>query len=202
VPRTRVRTRTAVRTRTRVRTLARTPVSNLRANDRGFTLIESVVAAAVVLTTLAGLLYLFLQGAETAARGRRAPIALAAASSKVDQLLALTWTYDPSGAPLSDLSSDTSRDPPAPSGGTGLSLSPSESLARASPGFVDYTNDAGRSLGPTLVAGAIFSRRWSIQPVASSAADALRLEVCVVRIAGTAVDPPPEVCLGTARVRR
>lgn len=170
-------------------------------NEAGFTLVESVVAAAVVVTTLAGLLYLFVQSAETTARMRRAPVALAAASSKLEQLLALTWTYDAAGAPLSDLSSDTSRDPPAPSGGTGLSTSSPDALARASPGFVDYLNDAGRSLGSTLVTGAKFSRRWSIQPVSASASDGLRLEACVVRIAG-GVDPPPEVCLATARVRR
>lgn len=187
-----------------MRTAASNLCANFRANrrDSGFTLIESIVASAVLIATLAGLTYLFLQGAQIAAQGRRAPVALAAASSKLDQLLALAWTYDASGAPLSDLSSDTSRDPPAPGGGTGLSSSPVDSLSRPAAGFVDYLNARGRSVGSTPAAEALFTRRWRIRPWPAASADALLLRVCVVRIGGAGADPPPEVCLGTARVRR
>jgi prepilin-type N-terminal cleavage/methylation domain-containing protein len=170
-------------------------------DESGFTLIESIVASAVLIATLAGLTYLFLQGAQIAAQARRAPVALAAASSKLDQLLALAWTYDATGAPLSDVASDTSRDPPAPNGGTGLSLSPADSLSRPAAGFVDYVNERGRSLGSAPVPGAIFTRRWLIRPWPASP-DSLLLRVCVVRMAGSDAEPPPEVCLGTARVRR
>lgn len=178
--------------------------SNTRASHRqkGFGLIESIVAAALLSVTLAGLAPLFLQAARSAADGRRAPVALAAASSKLEQLLALSWTYDASGAPLSDVASDTSRDPPAPAGGTGLSVSPTNSLSRSADGFVDYLDTSGRSVGSTPATGAVFSRRWLISPWPSATSDALLIRVCIVRLAGTGSDPPPEVCLGTARVRR
>lgn len=205
---TRVPNRTGVRTPVPNRTHARTLVRNLRANPRanhsesGFTLIESLIASAVLIATLAGLTYLFLQAAQLAAQARRAPVALAAASSKLDQLLALAWTYDVAGLPFSDVSSDTSRDPPASGGGTGLLVSPADSLSRPTPGFVDYVNERGRSLGSTPAPGAIFTRRWRVRPWPAASSDALLLRVCVVRMAGGDIDPPPEVCLGTARVRR
>lgn len=170
--------------------------------ESGFTLIESVVASAVLITTLVGLTQLFLQAAQITAQARRAPVALAAAASKLDQLLALEWGYDASGAPVSDFGSDTSHDPPTPAGGAGLSISPADSLSRPTGGYVDYLNDRGRSLGPTPTPGSFFTRRWRIRPWPASSSDALLLRVCIVRIAGTDVDPPPEVCLGTARVRR
>lgn len=163
-------------------------------------LVETVVAAAVLIATLAGVAQLFVQSARTAMESRRAPIVLAAAESKLEQLLALAWTYDAGGAPLSDRASDTSADPPAPAGGTGLSISPADSLTRASPGYMDYLDASGGSLGTTPVAGVVFARRWLIQPGPSL--DVLQLRVCVNRVSGAEPELPPEVCLGTARARR
>lgn len=171
-------------------------------NHRGFTVIESIVASALTITTLASVTHLFLQSAQATADARRAPIVLAAAESKLEQLRALSWTYDAAGAAVSDEQSDTSVDPPAPGGGTGLAVSPGDSLSRASPGYVDYLDRDGRSLGSTPVAGALFSRRWWIQPLPAAPLDARLLRVCVGRLSGNDVEPPPDVCLGTARVRR
>jgi len=177
-------------------------VGNLLRNSSGFSLVESIVASMVLIVAIAGLAPLFVQSARSAADGRRTPVTLAAASSKLEQLLALAWTYDLSGMPVSDLTADTSRDPPAPGGGTGLSLSPDDSLTRAAPGFVDYIDGSGRSVGPTPGNGALYSRRWLIQPWPGASSDVLVIRVCVVRITGTDVDLPPEVCLGTARMRQ
>lgn len=149
---------------------------------------------------MAGLAHLFVQSARLAAAARRAPVALAAAASKLEQLLALSWTYDAAGASRSDYASDTSVDPPAVSGGTGLAVSPADTLARASPGYVDYLNAAGSSLSDTPAADAVFSRRWLVQ--AGPGLETLQLRVCVVRLSGTDVEPPPEACVGTVRVRR
>lgn len=171
-------------------------------NQRGFTLIESVVASAVVIATLAGVVHLFLQTARITAEARRAPVALAAAESKLEQLLALSWTYDAAGIPLSDEHSDTTVDPSSFAGGTGLAISPADSLSRASPGYVDYLDGSGRSVGSTPASGAIFSRRWLVQALPAAPLDVRLLRVCVVRLSGTDTDPPPEVCLGTVRTRR
>jgi hypothetical protein len=194
------------RASSRTRTCARTFGPNLRANpcanQCGFTLIESVVASALTIATLAGVTQLFLQAAWMTADARRAPIALAAAESKLEQLLALSWTYDASGAALSDERSDTSVDPPSAAGGAGLTVSPADSLSRASPGYVDYLDIYGHSLGSAPASGAIFGRRWLIQPLPAAPLDVRILRVCVLRLSGSGADPPPEVCLATLRTRR
>ncbi len=54
----------------------------LRPNDEtGFTLIETVVAAAVLITTLAGIAQLFVRSTQAAMAARRAPVALGLATS-------------------------------------------------------------------------------------------------------------------------
>lgn len=169
----------------------------------GFALVESVVAAAILMTALAGIAHLFVQSARTTARGRRAPVVLAAAQGKIEQLLGLAWSYDAAGAPRSDTTADTSAEPPLPTGGTGLSTSPADSLSLSIPGFVDYLSGAGRPLGATPTPGAVFMRRWRIRPLAAAPSDGLVLRVCVWRFGPTATGgSEPEVCLGTARMRR
>jgi type II secretory pathway pseudopilin PulG len=169
----------------------------------GFALVESVVAAAILMTAIAGIAHLFVQSARTTARGRRAPVVLAAAQAKIEQLLGLAWGYDAAGAPRSDTTSDTSVEPPRPTGGTGLSPSPAESLSLSIPGFVDYVSGAGRPLGATPTTDTVFVRRWRISPLASALSDGLVLRVCVWRFARASTGgSEPEVCLGTARIRR
>lgn len=170
----------------------------MRGGQSGFTLIEAVVAAALVATAVAGMAPLLVQGGRAAADERRAPVALAAAAAKLEQLLALTWTYDAAGTPIGDLTSDTSAEPPAPVGGTGLSPSPPDSLTRSVSGYVDYLDPAGRSVGSVPAAGAVYARRWRVRPGGMDGM--LDLRVCVLRLPEG--HGPPEVCLATARGRR
>ncbi len=170
----------------------------------GSTLIEALVALGLLVTAVAGLGQLFVQSAALARQTRNAAVVLAAAEAKLEQLRALVWSYDSTGGVVSDLETDTSVVPPAPSGGTGLGAAPGDSLDDNFVGYVDYLDETGRSLGTgaTAVADASYARRWHIAPLQASP-DVLGIQVCVVP--RSRIDAAPnaaDVCLCTARARR
>jgi type II secretory pathway pseudopilin PulG len=172
--------------------------------SKGFTLVEAVVALGVLVTAIAGLAGLFLRGTELSSRGRRPPVAMAMATQKLEQLRGLAWTFDESGAAISDLTTDTSLDPPSPGAGTGLSASPADTLDIEVPGWVDYADEYGRPLGAGAAAkaSAMFGRRWKVTPQEDSP-DLLELQVCVHT--HPAIHGPRSsavLCLATARARR
>jgi type II secretory pathway pseudopilin PulG len=170
----------------------------------GFTFVEVVVALAVLITAIAGVGFLLLQGARLAAHDRRAPVAMAAAAAKLEQLRGLVWTFDDLGVARSDLSSDTSADPPVLTGGSGLDASPSGTLETDVAGWVDYIDTRGQPLGAGGAGrlSAAFARRWAVIPM-DATPDVLELHVCVVP--ASSVDAPRAsalACLATARARR
>ncbi|MGE0039884.1 MAG: hypothetical protein AB7H88_02605 [Vicinamibacterales bacterium] len=169
----------------------------------GFTLVETLVAAAVAVTVLASLAEVAAMAAAASRANRRSAAAAIAASAKLEQLRALAWRYDADGRPVSDVTSDTSVDPPRPAGGRGLSPSPGGVLEHSTPGWVDYVNEAGEALGggDHPPAGAVLARRWAVEPI--DAGDTIVVEVCVVRlVAGPRGEPAPEICLATIRSRQ
>lgn len=167
--------------------------------DDGFTLVEALVALALLVTAAASLVQLFLHSTSLMLAARRAPIVLAAAQSKIEHLRALSFTFDMFGAPVVDASTDTAQLPPAPSGGTGLQPSPPDSLTRDSDGFIDHLDRHGHPLGGGLERprDAAFVRRWA---VAELAANLLEIRVCVWTVVPAGA--PPEACLSTVRARR
>jgi len=170
-------------------------------HQNGFTLIETLVALALIVIAVAALAQLFLQSTSLMLDARRAPVALAAAQSKIEQLRALPFTFDAIGAAVTDASSDTSLDPPFPTGGTGLQPSPSDSLERDVDGFIDHLDAYGRSLGGGIAIrpGALYTRRWSIV-LAGGDADLLAIRSCVWKVA--ARHGPAAACVATVRGRR
>jgi hypothetical protein len=124
----------------------------------------AMVLIALAAVGVAGLTTVAIQSG-AAARGQT--LATLLATQKMEQLLALTWRFPPSGSglPESDTSSDVSYDPPR-SGGAGLTPSPAGTLQASTPGYADYVDGAGRWVGRGGVApaGAVYLRRWSIQP--------------------------------------
>lgn len=116
---------------------------------RGFTLVETIVAAALVATAIVALAHLVALGAEQSASNRHALGALVAAERRLEALRALPWTYAPDGTPLSD---------PA------LAPSPSGSLFESSSGYFESLEPAG------LIA------RWGIQPLVPADTDTLILQ--------------------------
>ena len=154
------------------------------AGDAGSSLVEALVAAAVVLTVAAGVAQLLIwsrravwgAGAETAA--------VSLAVEKLEQLRALEWRVDAAGLRHSDRTTNLSGEAPA-ANGTGLQRSPSGALARDTPGFVDFVAADGgwRGSGATPRAGAVYVRRWSIAPLEIDPDDTLILTVVVLPLA-------------------
>ncbi len=149
--------------------------------DRGFSLIEVLVASALMVVALAGLAQLAVASVLAGDGSRAVTLAAVLASQKIEQLRALAWTVDAAGAPVSDTATDTSRSPERPAGGTGLAPSPPDALLEDTSGYCDYLDGHGRSLGggSRPPAGTVFVRRWSIQPLAGR--DGLVMTVSVTR---------------------
>lgn len=164
----------------------------------GFTLPEALVALSLIVVAAAALVQLFLQSTLLTFNARRQPVVLAAAQSKVEQLRALPLSYDEAGTPVTDEESDTSVDPPVPTGGTGLRLSPPDSLDRDVEGYVDYLDVHGRPVAGGA-ADSAYRRRWSIVAV-DDTADLLAIRSCVWTT--TVPSSRPGACVATVRARR
>ena len=154
-----------------------------RPDDRGFTLVEVLVAMLILVSgamAAAGLFHIAASSTRAALIETQTAVLAAA---KMEQLLSLVWGYDEAGAPASDLDTDLSVEPVA-GGGGGLRSSPVDTLDRNCPSYVDYLDARGRWVGTGAVppAQAVYLRRWNIQPLAGFPADALVLRVRVTTV--------------------
>ena len=104
------------------------------------------------------------------------------ATQKMEQLRGLTFAYDASGLglPVTDTTTNLTVCT-ADSTGQGLNPSPTDSLEENRAGFVDYLDARGNCIGTgtTPPAGAVFTRRWSIQPLPTNPNNTLVLTVLV-----------------------
>ena len=125
--------------------------------------------------------------------------------ASLEQLRGLPFAFDSSGLRVTDVVTDLAADPPG-SGGVGLTPSGGGSLDSNTPGYVDFIDGQGVSLGGGVTApsGAVFVRRWSIEPLAGSS-DLIVVQVLARPLA--AGSPPAgqraagEVRLVTMRAR-
>jgi type II secretory pathway pseudopilin PulG len=168
------------------------PTSSIR--QQGFTVIEAVIASAllvVLATGIARLVVVAVRGA-TAARHETSTVILAA--QKIEQLRSLIMTWEPGGAgwPLTDVSTDVGADPMV-SGGRGLLPSPPDTLTTNVTGYVDYLDGRGRSLGTgsTPPAGAVYVRRWNVARWSSAPDDVVAIQVLVTTARRAAAAAPP-----------
>jgi prepilin-type N-terminal cleavage/methylation domain-containing protein len=157
------------------------------ASAAGFSLLELLVAMAILIVALMGLAKLSATATRANTTSRTTTITTLLAAQKMEQLRALTWGFDATGNPLSDTSTDIAVLPPRANQGVGLSPSPGTALGEDTLGYCDFLDGAGRSLGGGASApnGAIFTRRWSIAPL-PSAPETLVLQVIVRRVRATA----------------
>ena len=174
----------------------------------GFSLLEVVVALGILLAGTAGGAQLIAAGFRGLAQSRLQTQTAMLASARMEQLLGLAFAFDEAGQRVGDATTNLAVDPPAP-GGPGLTSAGTDSIAASVAGYVDYADRLGRWLGdgPSPPTGAVFVRRWSIDPW-QGGPDLLVLRV-VVRPAGgpaggAGVRVPGESRLVTllARVRR
>jgi hypothetical protein len=125
--------------------------------DQGTSLIETVVATALLLVVIGGLGSMGVIGMMTSEnQGHLAARTTEYAQDKMEQLLVLAW---------GDATTDTRVFPAAPAGGTGLAVGGSANPAAPVAGYVDYLDRSG-----TLVIGAggaepanwFYKRAWAI----------------------------------------
>jgi len=149
--------------------------------DRGFTLLETVVALSLLTVALSALAPLVVMAARADAAAHASLVAQQAAREKLEQLRGLAWSSDAGVVPVSDWSTDLSRSPQAAAGGTGLLSATADPLLSNVAGFCDFLDAGGRWLagGSTPPAGAAWVRRWSVAAL-DGLADTLVLQVLVV----------------------
>jgi hypothetical protein len=151
------------------------------------------VATSIVVLALAALAELFIVSTRTNANARATTIATLLALQKMEQLRALTWGFDNVGLPQSDRATDTTTIPESAIGGTGLAPSPPDTLRVNTAGYVDYLDGSGapldaRALTPS--SAAVFTRRWSIEPLPAKPDNTLVLQVLVIRSENRGVGGP------------
>ena len=148
--------------------------------ETGSTLIEVVVAMLITVTALVSVAQLFAvsTGSNLAARNNTFTTVLA--EQKLEQIRSLTWGFDPQGLPLSDFTTDTSVTPEA-AGGMGLQPSPGTALQQNTVGYVDHVTANGVIVGNGAQppAAAVYTRRWSIEPLPTNPNNTLIIQVLV-----------------------
>jgi type II secretory pathway pseudopilin PulG len=157
--------------------------SNSFNSESGFSLIEVMVASGLLVTALVTLAQLFVISTRSNLGSHNTTYAAVLAEQKLEELRALAWGYDTQGLPLSDTTTNTAVSPETPTGGTGLSPSPSTSLQSNTTGYVDYVDSFGNKLGTgsNPPDKAIYTRRWSITPLPTNPNNTLVLQVLVTR---------------------
>ena len=150
----------------------------------GFTLVETLFAAAVFITAIAGLAQLFALSVRFTRDSTRFGSALVAAQDKLETLRSLRYTYDDVGALVTDAA---------------LLSSPPNSLVENTGNYFEWLDhqgavDAGR---------AAYVRRWRVTEMASDDPSAIAIEVCVFEPAASHADTgQAHACLGSVRVRQ
>jgi type II secretory pathway pseudopilin PulG len=165
--------------------LQHTAAMSHQSSARGFTLVETLVATGVLVTAVAGLAQLFALSVRFTRDSAQHGAALVAAQDKLESLRALRFTYDDSGATVTD---------------PRLQPSPPTSLSENVDGFVDWLDEAGNL---AIESGASYARRWRITEIAADNPAAIAIDVCVFSMPVGDRDPVhADSCLATARVRQ
>ena len=150
-------------------------------SERGVTLIETMMAALILIIVVVGLLPVFILGFQmNEQQGDIATRTTEYAQDKIESLVNLQFN---------DAATDTTQYPPAASGGTGLggSMAASSTVgslppAAASAGYVDYLDVNGNLL--TSATGAYYRRQWSITTDATGNLKTIAVDATSVQAAG------------------
>jgi len=148
---------------------------------RGFSLVEVLFAMAITIAGVLSVAQLLATATYANNASRTTTMTAILAAGRMEQLRALTWSFDAWGLPVSDASTNLAVEPPAGTGGTGLTPSPEDALTRNPPGYFDWVDARGRSLGGAHdpPAGAVYTRRWLVTPLSTDPNHSLVLQVRV-----------------------
>lgn len=151
--------------------------------DAGSSLIETMVATALLLVVIAGLGSMGVIGMmSTENQGHLAARTTEYAQDKMEQLLVLAW---------GDISSDTRVFPATPAGGTGLAVGGSVDPDAPVAGYADYLNKSGTLIaaaGGGVPEGWFYKRVWA---VSSPEANLKQIQVTVIVESGLGRTAPP-----------
>jgi prepilin-type N-terminal cleavage/methylation domain-containing protein len=154
-------------------------------SERGFSLVEVVVAMGLLTAVSLGVAQLFAASTRINVMARGQSFTTILAAQKLEQIRSLTWGFDKDGMglPVTDVTTNLTVYPLAQNG-TGLNASPDDSLERNTAGFVDYVDATGNWVGTGLTPPptAVYIRRWLIQPLPSNPNNTLVIEVLVTPI--------------------
>jgi len=153
-------------------------------NESGFSLAETIIATGIMAASIAGLGQLFAVSVLSNRTARNTTFASVLATQKMEQLRGLTYGFDTLGLPLTDTSSNLAVNPLSPTGGTGLSPSPTGALRANTDGYVDYLDVYGKTVGTggtTIPNGTTYIRRWTIEPLPTNPNNTTALQVLGTR---------------------
>jgi type II secretory pathway pseudopilin PulG len=165
------------------------PAKSSSSNQGGFSLVEVVFSLAILTGVSLGVAQLFAAStnANRVAHNRTSTTAMA--EQKMEQIRSLSWGFDllGQGLPVTDTSTNLAVYPHR-NDGSGLNPSPSDTLLRNTPGFVDYldANGAWVGTGDTPPAGSVYIRRWAIVPLPTNPNNTLVLQVLATSVADEA----------------
>lgn len=150
--------------------------------QRGFTLVEVLVATTLLTVAALGGMQLIAFATRMMSAARIASITAGLASGRMEQLRSLRFEYDASGARVRDLSTNLATEP-AGGGGPGLTPAGAASLDASVNGYADFLDRNGIwiAAGSAPPPGTAFVRRWSID--ADPGGDLLVLQVLVRPVA-------------------
>ena len=181
------------------------------ADARGFSIIEVLMATALMVTAVASLAQLFALSTTRNTSAKNTTFAAVLAQQKMEQLRSLTWGFDSLGLPTTDTTTDTTKFPET-AGGTGLSPSPVNTLQQNVVGWVDYLDAKGQELGGATAApptSAVYIRRWMVEPLPTNPNNTIVIQVLVTRHrnrgtadAGSVIRLPDEARIISVKTRK
>ncbi len=116
----------------------------IRTHERGFSLIETLIATAILLSAAVGLLSLFAVAiAQNEQQGNIAPRTIEYSQDKMEQLMALNYNDAGLGGTMAASSTVGAVPPTAPA-----------------TGYVDYLDENGNTVGSSTAA--FYTRQWSV----------------------------------------
>jgi type II secretory pathway pseudopilin PulG len=151
--------------------------------DRGFSVLEVLIAATLVAGTIVTLVALLMRSAEQSVRTEQATTAALLAQAKLEELRTAQFAFDAAGGSLD---------------GPAMVPSPADAHLKDVPGFVESLGRYGEAM--PAQSGPVFLRRWSV--VAKGGIADTRLLVACVTPLGTRASAARPSCLWTIRTRQ
>jgi prepilin-type N-terminal cleavage/methylation domain-containing protein len=162
------------------------PPARSSCSNRGFTLVEVVIAIGLLTMVSLGVAQLFAASTRANLSARTGTSTTTMAEQKMEQIRSLTWGFDTAGQglPVSDTTTNLAVYP-FTSSGTGLNPTPADSLEQNVTGCFDYVNSAGAwvGTGTTPPGTAAYLRRWAITPLPTNPNNTLVIQVLVTPLA-------------------